>query len=77
MSGLPKFANEAEEADWLYENREKIESRFVEAIRNGSVRRGLLSPQQMRELASADVAREDFNKAGGVVDAAGIKREVL
>lgn len=74
MSDLPKFANEAEEADWLYENREKIENDFVEAIQNGSVRRGLLSPQQMRELVSVDVAREDFAKAGELADATGVER---
>jgi len=74
MSDVPKFASEAEEADWLYENREKIENEFVEAIQNGSVRRGILSPQQMRELVSVDVAREDFTKAGELADAAGVER---
>jgi hypothetical protein len=74
MPDMPKFANEAEEADWLYENREKIESEFVEAIQNCRVRRGLLSPQQLREIISVDVAREDFTKAGELADAAGVER---
>lgn len=37
---LPKFATEAEDAKWWYENRERIEERLRGAMQDGTLRRG-------------------------------------
>ena len=36
---IPKFANEAEEAKWWYDNREKLSEEFHNAAREGRLRR--------------------------------------
>ncbi len=50
---LPAFANETEEANWWYENREKHAEEFAEAARQGLVRRGGI----VRRMAEAEAAR--------------------
>jgi hypothetical protein len=42
MTGLkiPKFATEAEEAKWWYDNRELVSEEFQKAAREGRLRRG-------------------------------------
>jgi len=42
MSNLkpPKFASEKEEAKWWYANRESLADEFVQAARDGRLRRG-------------------------------------
>jgi hypothetical protein len=37
---IPKFANEAEEAKWWYDNREKLSAEFHAASKEGRLRRG-------------------------------------
>lgn len=37
---IPKFANEAEEAQWWFDNREKFSEEFHRAAREGRLRRG-------------------------------------
>jgi hypothetical protein len=37
---LPKFASEAEEAKWWYENREIVSEEFQKAAKEGRVKRG-------------------------------------
>jgi hypothetical protein len=39
---IPKFENEADEANWLYENREGLSAAFHEAVQEGRVRQGTL-----------------------------------
>ena len=47
---IPKFENETDEANWLYENREKLSAAFMLAAQEGRVRqetlkqRGVTSP---------------------------------
>jgi predicted DNA binding CopG/RHH family protein len=36
----PKLKTEAEEAQWWYDNREKVEDALIHAIDNGTIRRG-------------------------------------
>jgi predicted DNA binding CopG/RHH family protein len=36
----PKFKTEAEEAQWWYDNREKVEDALIKAMDNGTIRRG-------------------------------------
>lgn len=37
---VPKFKTEAEEAKWWYDNREKVEDALINAMENGTIRRG-------------------------------------
>jgi hypothetical protein len=37
---IPKFATEAEEAKWWYDNREKLSDEFDKAAKEGRLRRG-------------------------------------
>lgn len=39
---IPKFENEADEANWAYENREGLSAAFHEAVLEGRVRHGTL-----------------------------------
>ena len=39
---IPKFATEAEEAKWLYENRELISGEFQKAAKEGRLRTGVI-----------------------------------
>lgn len=37
---VPKFRTEAEEAQWWYDNRDKVEEALINAMDNGTIRRG-------------------------------------
>ena len=39
---IPKFENETDEANWLYENREGLSAAFHKAMLEGRVRQGTL-----------------------------------
>ena len=43
---IPKFENETDEANWLYENREALSAAFHEAVQQGRVREGTLKRYQ-------------------------------
>jgi ABC-type taurine transport system substrate-binding protein len=51
---LPRFANEAEEADWWYEHREEIGDELVAAIRSGQNGIGSLGRAKLRAAAEAE-----------------------
>lgn len=50
---VPKFKTEAEEAQWWFDNREKVEDALIKAMENGSIQRG--TAQQL--TANARVSR--------------------
>ncbi len=39
---IPKFENEADEADWAFEHREELAEAFMKAAQEGRVRQGTL-----------------------------------
>jgi hypothetical protein len=57
---LPAFANETEEANWWYDNREKHAQEFVEAFAEGRVKTG----GRARRLAEAQKAEDVRLKEG-------------
>ncbi len=62
MINVPKFANEAEEADWWYANRERHADEFAAAAQEGRVRRGSGIVQYLAQLQKAETLlpnRED------------------
>jgi predicted DNA binding CopG/RHH family protein len=46
---VPKFKTEAEEAQWWYDNREKVEDALIQAMDKGGIRRG--TPQRLTSEA--------------------------
>jgi hypothetical protein len=49
---IPKFENEADEANGLYENREKLAAAFLQAAEEGRVRQGTLKQRGVTPPAS-------------------------
>ena len=66
---IPKFENEADEANWAYENREGLSAAFHEAVQEGRVRQGTLKRRARVEAVLLDalqskqlvVAPEELN----------------
>lgn len=75
---LPKFASEAEEARWWYENRHELAQTFIEAARQGKVKR--LTPEMIKErlaksasrVVSIRIAESDLEKARAQAAEAGL-----
>jgi predicted DNA binding CopG/RHH family protein len=52
---VPKFKTEAEEAQWWYKNREKVEDALINAMDNGTIRRGTAQRLATEARASRNV----------------------
>jgi predicted DNA binding CopG/RHH family protein len=52
---VPKFKTEAEEAQWWYNNREKVEDALINAMDNGTIRRGTAQRLATEARASRNV----------------------
>ena len=48
---VPKFKTEADEAQWWYDNREKVEDALIDGMDKGTIRRG--TPQRLTNDARA------------------------
>jgi len=62
MIKVPKFANETEEADWWYDNRERHAEEFAAAFQEGRVRHGSGIVRYLAQLQKAETLlpnRED------------------
>lgn len=54
MIDVPKFATEAEEADWWFDNRERHAEEFAAASQAGRARRGSGIVQYLAQLQKAE-----------------------
>ena len=52
---VPKFKTEAEEARWWYDNRDKVEDALINAMDNGTIRRGAAQRLTNEARASRNV----------------------
>jgi len=52
---VPKFKTEAEEAQWWYVNRDKVEDALISAMDNGTIRRGTAQRLTREARASRNV----------------------
>ena len=52
---VPKFKTEAEEAQWWYDNRDKVENALINAMDNGTIRRGTAQRLTSEARASRNV----------------------
>lgn len=70
---IPKFHNEAEEADWLYENRERLAAAFLQAAQEGQVRHATLKQRGTARPTTIRLAPEDISRARALADRRGLK----
>jgi hypothetical protein len=56
---IPKFENEADEANWAYENREMLAAAFHEAMLEGRVRQGTLKLRALLEAELIEALQEE------------------
>ena len=54
---IPKFENEADEANWAYENREGLATVFLQAAQEGRVKQRGVTPATTIRLAPEDISR--------------------
>jgi predicted DNA binding CopG/RHH family protein len=52
---VPKFRTEAEEAQWWYDNRDRVEDALINAMDNGTIRRGTAQRLTSEARASRNV----------------------
>ena len=64
---VPKFKTESEEAQWWHDNREKVEDALINAMDNGTIRRGtaqrLTSGARLSRNVTIRIAEADLNLA--------------
>jgi predicted DNA binding CopG/RHH family protein len=70
---IPKFENEADEADWLYENREKLAAAFLQAAQEGRVRHGTLKQRGTTRPTTIRLAPEDISRARAIAERRGLR----
>lgn len=60
---IPKFATEAQEADWWDRHMDVVEANLIEAMQNGTAHRGgpLAVIRERREAKAREAAREAKN----------------
>jgi predicted DNA binding CopG/RHH family protein len=51
----PKFKTEAEEAQWWYDNRDKVEDTLIDAMDKGTIQRGAAQRLTSKARASRNV----------------------
>ena len=56
---IPKFENETDEANWLYENRERLSAAFHLAVQHGQVRQGTLRRRARVESELLDALQSE------------------
>ena len=60
---IPKFENETDEANWLYENRDGLANAFLQAAQEGRVRQGTLRQRGITPPTTIRLAPEDISRA--------------
>jgi len=53
--GIPNFSGEAEEAEWWYANREWVTQEFLQAAREGRLKKGSSVMERLRVRQSASL----------------------
>ena len=72
---LPAFANEAEEAQWWYDNREKHAEEFIQAMDAGLVTRGAMVRRGLVRTPSVLISHEDHAVAKMLAEKKGVPHE--
>jgi hypothetical protein len=72
---LPAFANEDEEAQWWYDNREKHAEEFIQAMDEGRVTRGAMVRRGLVRTPTVAIPAQDFADAKALAEKKGISHE--
>jgi len=72
---LPAFANEADEAQWWYDNREQHAEEFVQAMKEGLVTRGAMVGRGLVRTPTVLIPHEDYADAKMLAEKKGIPHE--
>jgi len=70
---IPKFENEADEANWAYENREVLAGAFLQAAQEGRVRQGTLKQRGVTPPITIRLAPEDISRARALAERRGLR----
>ena len=70
---IPKFRSEAEEADWLFENRERLAAAFLQAAQEDRVRHGTLKQRITTRPTTIRLAPDDISRARALADRRGLR----
>jgi len=70
---IPKFGNESDEADWLYEHREELAAEFLQAAQEGRVRHGTLKQRGVTPATTIRLAPEDISRARTLAERRGLR----
>ena len=70
---IPKFENETDEANWLYENREGLADAFLRAAKEGRVRQGTLKQRGVTPPTTIRLAPEDISRARTLAERRGLR----
>jgi predicted DNA binding CopG/RHH family protein len=73
---VPKFETEAQEAQWWFENRDKVEDALISAMDSGAIQRGTAQRLTAERRASRNItirmAEADLDLARGQAEAKGL-----
>ena len=70
---IPKFENEADEANWAYEHREDLAAAFLQAAQEGRVRQGTLKQRGGTPPTTIRLAPEDISRARALAERRGLR----
>jgi len=70
---IPKFENEADEANWAYEHREELAAEFLRAAQEGRVREGTLKQRGITPPTTIRLAPEDISRARALAERKGLR----
>jgi predicted DNA binding CopG/RHH family protein len=70
---IPKFENEADEANWAFENRDGLAAAFLKAAEEGSVRQGTLKQRGITPPTTIRLAPEDISRARALAERRGLR----
>jgi predicted DNA binding CopG/RHH family protein len=70
---IPKFENEADEAEWAFKNREGLAAAFLQAAQEGRVRHGTLKQRGITPPTTIRLASEDISRARTLAERRGLR----
>jgi predicted DNA binding CopG/RHH family protein len=70
---IPKFECEADEANWLYENRENLAAAFLKAAQDGQVQQETLKQRGATPPTTIRLAPEDISRARTLAERRGLR----
>lgn len=70
---IPKFNNEADEANWLYENKDRLATAFLQAAGEGQVRHATLKQRGATPPTTIRLAPEDISRARALAQRRGLR----